>query len=102
VTGTAGSILLLPAVLLCVALAGPLGLAPAAVGYERLHALASSLPGRALVVALVVSCLWNGAHHLRHFLIDLGGRSRDTASALALYVLAGAGSLLAVVAAVRL
>jgi fumarate reductase subunit D len=99
VTGTALSSILLPGWLLTVGL----GVGSSdALAWERAHELGASLPGRVFLVALVVSCLWNGAHHLRHFNIDLGGLSRDTAVATLLYALAGAGSLLAIVAAVRL
>jgi fumarate reductase subunit D len=100
VAGTALSSILLPGWLLTVGLG--VGFSPGALSWERVHALGASLPGRVFVVALVVSCLWNGAHHLRHFNIDLGGLSRDTAVATLLYALAGAGSLLALVAALRL
>ena len=100
VTGTAVSSIVLPGWLLTVGLG--LGFAPDALSYERAHALGANLLGRAFLVVLVVTCLWNGAHHLRHFNIDLGGLSRDTAVATLLYALAGAGSLLAIVAVVRL
>ena len=99
VTGTALSSILLPGWLLTVGLG--VGTADA-LSYERAHALGANLLGRAFLMVLVVACLWNGAHHLRHFSIDLGGLSRDTAVATLLYALAGAGSLLAIVAAVRL
>ena len=70
VTGTALSAILLPGWLLTVGL----GVGSAdALSYERAHALGASLLGRAFLVVLVVTCLWNGAHHLRHFSIDLGG-----------------------------
>ena len=99
VTGTALSSILLPGWLLTVGLG--VGTADA-LSYERAHALGANLLGRAFLMVLVVACLWNGAHHLRHFSIDLGGLSRDTAVATLLYGLAAAGSLLAIVAAVRL
>ena len=100
VTGTALSAILLPGWILSVGLG--VTFTPEALSYERVHALGASLPGRALLVALVVTCLWNGAHHLRHFNIDLGGLSRDAATATLLYGLASGGSLLAIVAALRL
>lgn len=100
VTGTALSSILLPGWILGVGLGATF--APDALSYERVHALGANLLGRLFVVALVVACLWNGAHHLRHFNIDMGGLSRDTAVATLLYALAGAGSLLAIVAVVRL
>lgn len=103
VTGTFLSALLLPGVLLVLGLGVPLGLVPPeAVSFERMHGLVASLPGRLVALALVVSCLWNGAHHLRHFNIDLGGLSRDVPVAALLYAIAGAGSVLALVGVIGL
>jgi fumarate reductase subunit D len=100
VTGTALSAILLPGWILTLGLG--VTFAPDALSYDRVHALGANLLGRAFLVVLVVACLWNGAHHLRHFNIDLGGLSRDTAVATCLYGLAAAGSLLAIAAALRL
>ena len=84
-------------------MAAPLGLVPAdALAYERAHALGSSLIGRVVLVAIVALPLWKGAHHTRHMFIDSGGGERDAVVASILYLLATAGSLLAIVAAVRL
>ena len=69
---------------------------------ERAHALGSSLIGRVVLVAIVALPLWKGAHHTRHLFIDSGGGERDAVVASILYLLATAGSLLAIVAAVRL
>jgi fumarate reductase subunit D len=103
VTGTFLSALLLPGVLLVLGLGVPLGvLSPDAVAYERMYGLVASLPGRLVALALVVTCLWNGAHHLRHFNIDLGGLSRDIPVAIALYGIAIVGSLMALVGVVAL
>jgi fumarate reductase subunit D len=87
VTGTFVSALLLPGLLLA------LLLAPGAVASSDVHAVVASLPGRLAGAVLVITCLWNGAHHLRHFNIDLGGLSRDTGVAWLLYAIAGVGSL---------
>lgn len=85
-----------------VGLAMPLGLVPdGALAYDRAHALAASLPGRVMIVLLVALPLWKGAHHTRHLLIDAGGGDRDAAVAPVLYAIAAVGSLLAIVAAVR-
>jgi fumarate reductase subunit D len=103
VTGTFLSALLLPGVLLVLCLGAPLGLvSPDAVAYERMHGLVASIPGRLVALALVVTCLWNGAHHLRHFNIDLGGLSRDIPVAIALYGVASVGSLLALIEVIGL
>jgi fumarate reductase subunit D len=103
VTGTFLSAMLLPGFLLVLGLGAPLGFVSAdAVAYERMHDLAASLPGRLVALGLVVTCLWNGAHHLRHFNIDLGGLSRDVPVAIALYGIAIVGSLLALVEVIGL
>ena len=81
----------------------PLGLVPAdALTYERAYALGSSLIGRLLLVAIVALPLWKGVHHTRHLFIDAGGGERDALVAPLLYLIATAGSLLAIVAVVRL
>ncbi len=86
-----------------VGVAAPLGLIPAdALGFERAHALGSSLIGRVVLVAIVALPLWKGAHHTRHLFIDSGGGERDAYVAPVLYLIATAGSLLAIVAAVRI
>ena len=46
--------------------------------------------------------LWKGAHHVRSLSIDFGGVQRDPVVATVLYAIAAVGSLLAVVAVVRL
>jgi fumarate reductase subunit D len=99
--------ILLPGYLLTVGLAGPLGLLPAdALSYERLHGIVSHPIGgllfRLAAVLLVALPLWKGAHHLRHFLIDMGGHGSDAVVAPLLYLLAAAGSVLGIVAAVSL
>lgn len=100
VTGTALSAILLPGWILTIGLG--VSFAPDALAFERVHALGANVLGRAFLVVIVVASLWNGAHHLRHFNIDLGGLERDSWVATLLYAVAGLGSLLAVVAAVRL
>ncbi len=95
--------LLFPAWLLVGALAVPLGIAPAeALSYDRALALAGSLPGRLLLAAAIALPLWAGAHHLRHLAIDFGGIARDTITGPILYGIALLGSILAIVAVVRL
>jgi fumarate reductase subunit D len=99
--------ILLPGYLLTVGIAGPLGMLPAdALSYERLHGMVSHPVGgllfRLVLLALIALPLWKGAHHLRHFLIDLGGGGRDAVVAPLLYLLAAAGSVLGILAVVRL
>lgn len=95
--------LLYPAWLLMVGLAQPLGaLSPEALSYERALALASSLLGRLVLVAAIALPLWAGAHHVRHVAIDFGGVARDGWFGALCYAVALAGSVLAVMAVVRL
>lgn len=95
--------LLYPATILAVGIAAPLGWIPEdALAYERVAGLAGSLPGRLLVLAMVVFPLWNGFNHLRHFAIDLGGSDRDAWIAPLCYAAALVFSLVAVVAVIRL
>ena len=96
-------VLLYPAWLLVGTLAVPLGFAPAdALTFERAHALAASLPGRALLAAAVALPIWAGAHHLRHIAIDFGGIGRDALVGGLMYAIALAASVLAVMAVIRL
>ena len=95
--------LLLTGWVLVVGLAIPLGVVPAeALSYQRAHALASSFVGKLVLLALCALPLWKGAHHVRSLAIDFGGAERDTAVASLLYSIASVGSLLAIVAVVRL
>ena len=86
-----------------VGLGAPLGLVSAdALAFDRAYALGSSLIGRVLLVAIVALPLWKGAHHTRHVFIDAGGGDRDPMVASLLYLIAAFGSVMAIVAAVRL
>ena len=97
-----GTVLLTPWVLV-VGLGIPLGIVPAdALAYERAYALGSHIIGRLVLLGLIVLPLWKGAHHMRHTLIDFGGAQRDALVAPLLYLIATVGSVLAVVAVVRL
>jgi fumarate reductase subunit D len=95
--------ILLTGWILVVGLAVPLGLvSPEALAFERAYRLASHPLGRLVLFALVVLPIWKGAHHLRHLALDHGGHERDPAVATALYALATLGSVLGLVAVVRL
>ena len=95
--------MLLTGWILVVGLAIPLGLVSVDVlSFGRAHALASNLIGRLVLAALIVLPIWKGAHHLRYLSVDFGGESRDVVVAPLLYSVAALGSLLAVVAIVRL
>jgi fumarate reductase subunit D len=95
--------MLLTGWILVVGLLVPLGVvAPDALTYARAHDLGSSLLGRLFLLALLVLPLWKGAHHVRSLSLDFGGLSRDAAVATILYAIAALGSLIAIVAVVRL
>ena len=95
--------MLLTGWILVVGIAVPLGLIdPAALSFDRAHALASSWIGRLVLAALIVLPLWKGAHHMRHLSIDFRGAERDTVVAPILYGIASVGSLLGILAVVRL
>ncbi len=88
---------------LVVGLAIPLGIVPAdALSYERAQMLSSHIIGRAILLGLIVLPLWKGAHHMRHIFLDFGGAKREVLVAPLLYLLAASGSVLAVVAIVRI
>jgi fumarate reductase subunit D len=95
--------ILLTAWVLVLGLLVPLDIAPAdALAYERAHRLAANPLGRLVLLAIAALPLWKGAHHLRSLAIDFGGGSRDAWVATLLYAVAALGSLLAIVAVVRL
>ena len=93
--------ILLTGWLLVVGIAAPLGIVDP-LSYTRAHDLGASLIGRVLLLALIALPLWKGAHHMRHVFIDMDGGDRDATVAPLLYLLAAAGSLLAILAVVRL
>ena len=95
--------ILLTGFVLVLGLAIPMGLIPAdALGYERAHALASNLIGRLILLAVIVLPLWKGAHHMRSLALDFGGVERDGAVGGLLYLMAAGGSVLGLIAVIRL
>ncbi len=95
--------LLFPATIFALGIAAPLGWVPAeALAYDRVAGLAASLPGRGVLLAMLVFPLWNGLNHMRHFAIDLGGVKRDVWIAPLCYGAALVLSLGALFAVVRL
>ena len=95
--------MLLTGWILVVGLAIPMGIvSPDALAFERAHGLASNLIGRLVLGALIVLPIWKGAHHLRHFSIDLRGHERDATVAPILYAVATLGSLAGILAVIRL
>lgn len=103
-----GTMLLTPWILV-VGILVPTGIVdPAALSYERIHGLATAwlfgfIPlGQLLLAALLVLPLWKGAHHVRSMLIDFGGGERDGFVGSLLYGIALVGSVMAILAVVRL
>jgi fumarate reductase subunit D len=95
--------LLLPAIVLVLGIAGPLGWTPPeALSFARVHALAAHPIGRLVALAAVALPVWAGAHHLRHLWIDFGGLRTDRIVGPLLYAVAALASIAAVVAVVRL
>ena len=95
--------MLLTGWVLVVGVLAPMGLvSPDALAFARAHSLGASLLGRLFLLGLLVLPLWKGAHHVRSLSIDFGGVERDPAVASLLYAIAAVGSVLAIVAVVRL
>ena len=63
--------------------------------YAQLHAFAGHWFGKLFLGAVIVLFLWHAAHRLRVTLYDFGLR-QDRWVAIAVYLVAGAGSLLTV------
>ena len=94
---------LYPAYLLVIGFTAPLGITPVEeLSYERVLALASSVPGSVLIAAAIALPLWAAAHHVRHIFIDFGGLKRDSLVGFVCYGMAAIGSALAIVAVLRL
>ena len=95
--------LLMPAFIFTVCIAAPLGWLPAdALSYERAHTLATHPLGKLVLLALIVLPFWNGANHLRHFVIDLRGIRSDGIVAPACYGAALVVTVIAVLAVGKL
>ena len=95
--------MLLTGWLLVVGLAIPLNFVSAeALSYGRAHMLGAHLIGRLVLFGLIALPMWKGAHHIRHIFIDSGGANRDAIVAPLLYLIAAAGSLLAIAAVIRI
>lgn len=99
--------LLLPGYLITVGIGGPLGwFSPAALSYDRLHGMVQHPIGgilfRLVLLALIALPMWKGAHHLRSLSVDFDGHERDGLVGGLLYGIALAGSVLGIVAVIRL
>ncbi len=95
--------MLLTGWILVVGLLMPMGFVdPEALSYERAHMLGSNIIGKLVLAALLVLPLWKGAHHVRSISVDLGGGDRDALVASVVYLIALVGSVLGILAVVRL
>jgi len=95
--------ILLTGWLLVVGVGMPLGIFSSdALAFERAHALGANLIGRLVLAALIILPLWKGAHHIRSLSLDFGGANRDAAVASLVYGIASIGSVLGLVAVIRL
>ena len=59
-----------------------------ATSYHRVHGLVSSLFGRVILATILSLIFWHGAHHLRHFALDLGLKRLEALVSYTLYGLA--------------
>ena len=105
--GTMLGTLLLPGYLLTVGIGGPLGwFSPDALSYERLNGMLQHPIGgilfRLVLLGLIALPMWKGAHHLRALSVDFNGHHRDGLVGGLLYLVAIAGSVLGILAVVRL
>jgi fumarate reductase subunit D len=95
------AVFFLPALVLGVLILGPLGAFGHGFAYERVHLLAANPLAKVFFAATISLVLWHCAHHLRHFILDLGGHALAPVAAYLSYALAAAGTVatLAIVAA---
>jgi len=100
--------ILLTAWLLVVGILNPLGMvSPDALAYSRAYALATASPfgipiGQLILLAILVLPLWKGAHHVRSLAVDFWGGDHDAAVGSVLYAIAAVGTVLGIIAVVRL
>ena len=88
-------------VLVLLFLLAALGHVPALLGYAQLHAFAAHWPGKLFLLAVIALFGWHAAHRLRVTLHDFGLR-RDPGVAVAVYLVAAAGTLLSAVYLLRI
>jgi fumarate reductase subunit D len=82
-----------------VAVAYPLGIGGSAEEtYFRMKMIFANPVGKGVLIAVIALPFWNGAHHLRHFTIDMGFPHQATRVGTLLY----AGALLGTLATVAI
>lgn len=73
--------MILPVLIFITGVAVPFGLLDAdALSYERIHALASNVLGKLVLLGVLLPALWHGAHRFRMTVQDLGVRSHGARS----------------------
>jgi fumarate reductase subunit D len=96
------SAFLVPVMILITCFAVPLGLLPAdTLSYERLHDQLQHPLSKLVTFAVLFLIIWHAAHRMRITAHDLGVRS-DTVVMLVCYGIAAAGTLLTVLALLRI
>lgn len=89
--------LVLPALLLVVGLAFPLGwFGDPTTTFHRMHTLFGNPVGQLVLIAVFSLTFWHAAHHTRHFALDLGMHELETPLSYLLY----GGALVATLATV--
>jgi len=88
-------------VLIVLTLMAATGHAPDILSYDRLHAFAAHWFGKASLFGVIALSLWGAAHRLRVTLYDFGVRA-DTLVAIAVYLVAAAGTLACAVSLLRI
>ena len=88
-------------VFIVLTLLAALGHVPDLLAYERLHAFAGHWLVKVILAGVVFLSLWSAAHRLRITFYDLGVRS-DTLVATVVYLVALAGTLVALIALARI
>ncbi len=77
------------------------GYVPAGLSFESASQLLLAWPARLVIISVLLFSLWHAAHRMRVLAHDLGMR-RDGIIAFTCYLLAGIGSLAAIVLVLRI
>ncbi|MBW2279373.1 MAG: fumarate reductase subunit D [Deltaproteobacteria bacterium] len=94
--GFVGAVLL-PALYFMVAVGFPLGwFGDPVETFLRMRTLFANPVGQLVLVVGIALPFWHSAHHLRHFVIELGFPHSDRLVGSLLYALAGVGTLVTV------
>lgn len=89
--------LLLPALLLVIGIAFPLGwFGDPVTTFHRMRILFANPVGQLVLIAVLSLVFWHSAHHLRHFALDLGLGHYEAPVCYVLYGAALAGTLASV------